>query len=209
MTLQKVHIEHARSHVKRQIICEHRDEPIRGIDVSRHLMLRQVLVQVGQVYLYENLKLEAENPESALRQEVEDLAKLVLTKKRDQEPESIFLVLLQMDQSSACDEIHPLCVSERLRIRLLLEHGDCRQDPVQFELAWLLFLKELQVGKRAPDILPDLRHGRPLRHTRLKVLRYKVFIEVLRIRVSDSVQLAPIDPEVSPLDRGAQASILQ
>ena len=46
-------------------------------------MLRQVLVQVGQVYLYENLKLEAENPESALRQEVEDLAKLVLTKKRD------------------------------------------------------------------------------------------------------------------------------
>ena len=133
----------------------------------------------------------------------------MLTEKRDQEPESVFLVLLQMDQSSACNEIHPLCISEWLRVRLLLEHGDCSQDPVQFELAWLLFLKELKVGKRAPNVLSDLRHGRPLRHTRLKVLRYKVFIEVLLIRVSDSVELAPIDPEVSPLDRGAQASILQ
>ena len=66
MPLQEVHIEHARGHVKRQVICEHRDEPIRGIDVSRNLVLRQVLVQVGQVDLYENLKLEAENPESAL-----------------------------------------------------------------------------------------------------------------------------------------------
>ena len=133
----------------------------------------------------------------------------MLTEKRDQEPERVFLVLLQMDQSSACYEIHPLCIAEWLRIRLLLEHGDCRQDPVQFELAWLLFLKELKVGKRAPNILPDLRHGRPLSHARLKVPRYKVFIEVLRIRISDSVKFAPIDPEVSPLDRGAQASILQ
>ena len=133
----------------------------------------------------------------------------MLTEKRDQEPERVFLVLLQMDQSSACNEIHPLSISEWLCVRLLLEHGDCRQDPVQFELARLLFLKELQVGKRAPNILPDLRHGRPLRHARLKVPRYKLFIEVLRIRVSDSVEPAPIDPEVSPLDRGAQAAVLR
>ena len=133
----------------------------------------------------------------------------MLTEKRDQEPERVFFVLLQVDQSSARNEIHPLCVPEWFRLRLLLEHGHCRQDPVQFVLAWLLFLKELQVGKRAPNILPDLRHGRPLRHTRLEVPRYKLFIEVLRIRVSDPVELAPIDPEVSPLDRGAQASILE
>lgn len=53
-----------------------------------------MLVQIWQVNLHKNLKLEAEDAESTLREEVEDVAELMLTKERDKKPECIFFMLL-------------------------------------------------------------------------------------------------------------------
>ena len=53
-----------------------------------------MLVQIWQVHLHENLELEAEDAESTFREEVEDVAELMLTEKRDKEPECILFMLL-------------------------------------------------------------------------------------------------------------------
>lgn len=53
-----------------------------------------MLVQIWQVHLHENFELKTEDAESTLREEVEDVAELMLTEERDKEPECIFFMLL-------------------------------------------------------------------------------------------------------------------
>ena len=63
------------------------------------------------------------------------MAKLVLAEQRYQEPECVFLVLLQVHKGRASDEIHPLRVAERFSLELAIgvsdaEGGGRRKDPV-------------------------------------------------------------------------------
>ena len=86
------------------------------------------------------------------------MAKLVLAQQRDQEPECVLFMLLQMNQNRASDEIHALRVAQHFTFTKWLEDAYGREDSVKHILPRLVLLEELQVGERPAHILPDLRH---------------------------------------------------
>jgi len=83
MPLVEVHVEDTWCHIEGQVIREHCDEPVRGVDVCWHLELGQVLVQIRQVHLCEHLELETKDSESALGQKVEHIPEIMLVQNRD------------------------------------------------------------------------------------------------------------------------------
>ena len=59
MPLEKEDIKNTWCHIEGKIIAEHGDEPIRGIDISRDLVVFEVLMQIRKVDLHANFELKA------------------------------------------------------------------------------------------------------------------------------------------------------
>ena len=78
VALKEIDIKYTWRHIERQVICEHCDEPVWGINVRWDLLASQMLVQIRQVYLCQNLELVTEDSECAFREEVEYLSEPVL-----------------------------------------------------------------------------------------------------------------------------------
>ena len=65
-------------------------------------------------------------------------------------------MLLQMHEHCACDEIHPLGITELLCVLTSAVHRCRCKYPMKFELTRLPFLEKLEIRERSPNIFANL-----------------------------------------------------